>query len=173
MKQQKNQPQTPPKVLANPSQDEIKRAENEGMTAKPIPDINNLEHLKGGNAHSQGIQGPAAEGIEDEARRITRPWPGSSSQAPQTARIEGEGSYTAAQRYRAGVEQSVQKGDSEKLGEEAADAIDGPEGADLRHAEQRGMMTPPGVQDQQQQGKQKQQGKPKRGGDNHQPVSHR
>jgi hypothetical protein len=50
--------------------------------------------------------------------------------------LEGEGSYTAARRYDEGVERSVVKGDTEKLAKQAARALDGPEGAELREAEQ-------------------------------------
>jgi hypothetical protein len=59
--------------------------------------------------------------------------------APQTPQekapeLEGEGSYTATRRYDEGLQRSVAKGDAERLGEEAARALDGPEGADLRKA---------------------------------------
>jgi hypothetical protein len=50
--------------------------------------------------------------------------------------MEGEGSYTAARHYDEGVERSVAKGDTERLANEAAKALDGPEGAELRKAEQ-------------------------------------
>lgn len=50
--------------------------------------------------------------------------------------VEGEGSYEATHRYDAGLQKSVQKGDSEKLGKEAEKELDGPEGKALRDAEQ-------------------------------------
>jgi hypothetical protein len=167
MKQQKNQSQTPSEQMpANPKREvaeaELKRAENEGMTAKPqtppeqasanpkreVPEA----ELK--RAEDEGMTAKPNQNnpnLED-ANRGKAPAP-----VPQPESVEGEGSYTAARRYREGVEQSLQKGDSEKLADEAAEALDGPEGADLRHAEQRGMMTPPGVSNQPQQGQQQAQ----------------
>lgn len=56
--------------------------------------------------------------------------------APTPDKLEGEGNYTAARRYDAGVAHSVDKGDIERLAKEAAQALDGPEGAKLRAAEQ-------------------------------------
>jgi hypothetical protein len=50
--------------------------------------------------------------------------------------MEGEGSYTATRRYDEGVAKSVAAGDTEKLAKEAAQALDGPEGTELRKAEQ-------------------------------------
>ena len=50
--------------------------------------------------------------------------------------LEGEGSYTAARRYREGVEGSVEQGDTEKLAKKAVDALDGAEGPALREAEE-------------------------------------
>jgi len=61
--------------------------------------------------------------------------------APPTSReraseLEGEGSDSAARRYDEGVERSVAKGDTERLAEEAARALDGPVGTELQKAEQ-------------------------------------
>lgn len=50
--------------------------------------------------------------------------------------VGGEGNIAADRRYREGVERSVREGDTEKLAKEAADALDGPEGASLRAAEE-------------------------------------
>ncbi|MGK4008837.1 hypothetical protein WMF31_39900 [Sorangium sp. So ce1036] len=58
-----------------------------------------------------------------------------SGEGPSTG-IEGEGDRTADRRYRKAVEQSVKRGDAEALGEEAARALDGPEGDALRDAEE-------------------------------------
>jgi len=55
---------------------------------------------------------------------------------PQGDELEGEGSYSAAQRYREGLEQSVSEGATKRLAEEAAEALDSPEGASLRKAEE-------------------------------------
>jgi hypothetical protein len=53
------------------------------------------------------------------------------------AGVEGEGSYTADRRYREGVQRSEQAGRSDELAKEASKALDGPEGAVLREAEER------------------------------------
>jgi hypothetical protein len=52
--------------------------------------------------------------------------------------VEGEGSYTAARRYREGVEHTVEEGHVKEHAEQAKQAIDGPEGESLRRAEQAG-----------------------------------
>jgi hypothetical protein len=49
--------------------------------------------------------------------------------------VEGEGSYTATRRYDEGVARSVAEGDAKRLADEAAAALDGPEGDELRRAE--------------------------------------
>ncbi len=54
--------------------------------------------------------------------------------------VEGEGSYEGTRRYDAGVQKSVEKGNSEKLGKEAEKALDGPEGDELRKADEAGKM---------------------------------
>jgi hypothetical protein len=48
--------------------------------------------------------------------------------------LEGEGNYTAARRYDEGVSRSVADGKTAQLGEEAAHALNGPEGDELRKA---------------------------------------
>lgn len=48
--------------------------------------------------------------------------------------LEGEGNYTAARRYDEGVQRSVAEGETEQLAEEAARALNGPEGDELRKA---------------------------------------
>ena len=48
--------------------------------------------------------------------------------------LEGEGSYTATRRYREGLERSIRKGNMDELAKEAEEALDGPEGDDLRRA---------------------------------------
>jgi len=52
--------------------------------------------------------------------------------------VSGEGSYEATRRYNDGLEKSVQKGDADKLAEEAKKALEGPEGEALRKAEEQG-----------------------------------
>jgi hypothetical protein len=49
--------------------------------------------------------------------------------------LEGEGSYTAARRYREGVEESIEEGKTEELADAAAESLDGAEGPELRRAE--------------------------------------
>jgi len=72
--------------------------------------------------------------------------PHSSTQNPITPspaqQVEGEGSYSASRRYREGLEQSVQRGDADKLAEDAAEALDGEEGEELRKAEQQAKEGP-------------------------------
>lgn len=48
----------------------------------------------------------------------------------------GEGNYDATRRYRKGLEESVKKGNADELGEEARKALEGPEGDELREAEE-------------------------------------
>ena len=58
-----------------------------------------------------------------------------TTQQTPSADIEGEGNRTADQRYREGVEKSVKAGKIKEHAEEAARALDGPEGDELREAE--------------------------------------
>ena len=51
---------------------------------------------------------------------------------------EGEGNRTAARAYNKGVRDFEKTGQVEKKAREAADALDGPEGAELRKAEEAG-----------------------------------
>ncbi|WP_437952886.1 hypothetical protein WME98_20850 [Sorangium sp. So ce296] len=57
-------------------------------------------------------------------------------QQTQSADIEGEGNHTADRRYREGVQRSVKDGKIEQHAEEAAEALDGPEGDALREAQE-------------------------------------
>lgn len=50
----------------------------------------------------------------------------------------GEGNVEADRRYREGVKKTLASGEVEELADEAARALDGPEGEELREAEQRG-----------------------------------
>jgi hypothetical protein len=60
------------------------------------------------------------------------------SPANNQSKNEGEGNRTADRRYREGVRRHVESGASEPAAEEAAHAIDGPEGQELREAEEKG-----------------------------------
>ena len=53
-------------------------------------------------------------------------------------KVEGEGSYTASRRYRAGLEKSVALGKTGELARKAQKAYDGKEGDELRKAEAKG-----------------------------------
>ncbi|WP_437570222.1 hypothetical protein [Sorangium sp. So ce542] len=59
-----------------------------------------------------------------------------AAQQTQSADIEGEGNHTADRRYREGVQRSVKDGKIEQHAEEAAEALDGPEGDALREAQE-------------------------------------
>ncbi|AGP41933.1 hypothetical protein BE04_13690 [Sorangium cellulosum] len=59
-----------------------------------------------------------------------------ATQQTQSADIEGEGNHTADRRYREGVQRSVKDGKIEQHAEEAAEALDGPEGDALREAQE-------------------------------------
>jgi hypothetical protein len=61
---------------------------------------------------------------------------------PQQGKVEGEGSYTATRDYDQHLKTSKGAAESERLAREAAQALDGPEGADLRHAEQQAKQGP-------------------------------
>jgi len=50
----------------------------------------------------------------------------------------GEGNYDATRRYNEGLAKSVEKGDAEALAEKAKKALEGPEGEELRDAEEKG-----------------------------------
>jgi hypothetical protein len=51
---------------------------------------------------------------------------------------EGEGNRTAARTYNKGVQDFVKSGQVDKKAREAANAVDGPEGRELRQAEEAG-----------------------------------
>lgn len=50
----------------------------------------------------------------------------------------GEGNYTAARHYNEGVQKTLRTKDVEALAEDAKEALEGPEGAELRAAEKKG-----------------------------------
>jgi hypothetical protein len=59
------------------------------------------------------------------------------------AALEGEGSYTAARRYDAGLAESIKAGKSDELAKEAERALQGPEAASLKEAERIGKSGKP------------------------------
>jgi hypothetical protein len=65
--------------------------------------------------------------------------PGDDKTAPEgkmpgDSKIQGEGDYDAARRFRAAEEKFVQTGPVEQKAQEAEDALDGPEGPELERA---------------------------------------
>lgn len=50
----------------------------------------------------------------------------------------GEGNYEASRLYNEGLKKSVEKGDADALAEEARKALEGPEGDELRKADELG-----------------------------------
>ena len=52
--------------------------------------------------------------------------------------LQGEGNYDAAHHYNEGLKKSVEQGNADDLAEKAKKALEGPEGADLRKAEELG-----------------------------------
>ena len=83
-----------------------------------------------------GVERASLPGERAEAEGMIAPTPGKHTQqeAARTRKaepegVEGEGSYSATHRYDAGVARSVAKGDTERLAQQAAKALDDPEGA--------------------------------------------
>jgi hypothetical protein len=65
--------------------------------------------------------------------------PGDDKMAPDDkasggGKIQGEGDYDAARRFRAAEEKFVQTGPVEQKAQEAEEALDGPEGPELERA---------------------------------------
>jgi hypothetical protein len=56
--------------------------------------------------------------------------------------LEGEGSYSATRKYNQHLGEAIDSGDIEAAADEARRAIDGPEGPELRRAEQAGKAGP-------------------------------
>ena len=52
--------------------------------------------------------------------------------------LQGEGNYDASRHYREGLEKSVREGKSDELGKKAEKALEGPEGDELRKADEKG-----------------------------------
>lgn len=59
--------------------------------------------------------------------------------------VQGEGNYDATRRYDDGVKKSVEKGNTEELAEKAKKALEGPEGDELRKADEIGKAGEPGT----------------------------
>ena len=52
--------------------------------------------------------------------------------------VSGEGNYEASRLYNEGLKKSVEKGDADALAEKARKALEGPEGDELRKADELG-----------------------------------
>jgi hypothetical protein len=63
-------------------------------------------------------------------------------QPPSEEAVEGEGSYTATRRYNERLKKHVEDNDSEELGEQAKQALEGDERAELEEAERRAKRGP-------------------------------
>jgi hypothetical protein len=59
------------------------------------------------------------------------------------SRIEGEGSYSGTRDYNKATAEFIKKGKVDKAAHEARDALESPEGADLRDAEAKGKAGDP------------------------------
>jgi hypothetical protein len=59
-----------------------------------------------------------------------------------TQPLEGEGSYEATRRYNEHLRAAVEAGGAEAAADAARRALEGPEGAELKRAEQRGKAGP-------------------------------
>lgn len=60
----------------------------------------------------------------------------SADRNPGDNKIQGEGDYDAARRFREAEEKFVREGPVEQKAQEAEEALDGPEGAELERARQ-------------------------------------
>jgi hypothetical protein len=57
---------------------------------------------------------------------------------PKTNGVQGEGNYDATHHYNDGLKKSVEKGNADELAEKAKKALEGPEGEELRKADEQG-----------------------------------
>ncbi|HKO90382.1 MAG TPA: hypothetical protein VJU61_04475 [Polyangiaceae bacterium] len=79
---------------------------------------------------------PTKRSGNDKSRGKSGAPPAPSSQ------LEGEGSYTATQRYNAGLKKTLETKNVDELAEAAREALEGKEGDELRKAEERGKRGP-------------------------------
>jgi hypothetical protein len=73
-----------------------------------------------------------------EQKRADEPREPTPPSAEPTQPNEGEGSRTAARHYDEATEEFIREGKVEPAARRAREAIEGPEGAELRRAEERG-----------------------------------
>jgi hypothetical protein len=76
-------------------------------------------------AENEGMKAPPDSNADELA----------DTQRGANAKVEGEGSYEGTRRYDDGATRAAARGDTEKLGEEARKALEGPGGDALRRAE--------------------------------------
>ncbi|HEY5047981.1 MAG TPA: hypothetical protein VII49_08195 [Rhizomicrobium sp.] len=76
---------------------------------------------------------------KDNLTPVPSQTPGKSETGKESGDVPGEGNYTAARRFRAQEGEFVARNKDKipQMGKAAAKALDGPEGADLRKAEDR------------------------------------
>lgn len=106
------------------------------------PSVNEAAGKKQANADAAPANGQKSGDAQPKRHSVERAsLPGERAEgegmiAPDPeAALEGEGSYTATRRYDEGVERSVAEGKTDELAKKAAEALDGPEGDELRNAE--------------------------------------
>jgi hypothetical protein len=130
--------------MQTPSHDDISRRAFHLWEREGRPEGKDKDHWWRAERELQGAEpnhtikdnkGQTRPGDEGRAEKFVHATPGSSQRASQ---VEGEGSYTAAQRYREGVEKTVKSGKVEENATAAKKALEGPEGDQLREAEERG-----------------------------------
>ena len=56
--------------------------------------------------------------------------------------LEGEGSYSATRKYNQGLEKHQKQANVDELAKRARQAVEGPEGGELRRAEEQGKRGP-------------------------------
>ncbi len=112
------------------------RAEEEQQPRPEIPTTPRVSEIPERPSRETAQHDPerARERAENEGMPAMPP-PERVEHAERTEGVEGEGSYSATHRYQEGIARSVQQGDADRLAEEAARALDGPEGQELRRAE--------------------------------------
>jgi Fe-Mn family superoxide dismutase len=84
----------------------------------------------------EGEEGDALRRAEEDGRRRSKGE--DSRRSAAKSGVEGEGSYSGARQYDAGAERHARSGKSAPAAAAAKDALEGPEGGELRRAEEEG-----------------------------------
>jgi hypothetical protein len=117
-------------MATQPQTQTQKQAQPQAHTNPPRPPTEERAATERGQSHNQ----------------VERETPGTTESRPSA--MEGEGSRTGARRYDAHAHRFARDGEKvEELGEEAGAALDGPEGDDLRAAEDEGRSSQHGETD--------------------------